>query len=199
MELAQQAISSGNIKHFSVLNGVPYSTLNAWIKKFKTLHINGDGESQMLSNNISADQLDDEDFFSSQSNSQQTNPSQIDVLPLTPPTEDWLHKVSSTPLKDIQVAPLKNTVTKHTPLNLSIIKKPQHMSLPSPITPMGTNSIELQNGVKITYDISHIDTESQQDPEIVVGQTVSAPSTSLIRAAESSTVLATMDTAIEES
>ena len=73
------------------------------------------------------------------------------------------------------------------------------MSLPSPITLMRTNSIELQNGVKITYDISHIDTESQQDPEIVVGQTVSAPSTSLIRAAESSTVLATMDTAIEKS
>ena len=73
------------------------------------------------------------------------------------------------------------------------------MSLSSPITPMGTNSIELHNGVKITYDMSHVDMESQQDPEIVIGEAVSAPSTSLISAAESSMVLAHMDTAIEES
>ena len=196
MELARQAISSGNIKHFSEINGVPYSTLNTWTKKYKTHHINGDGESHMLSNNISANQVDDEDFYSSQqSNSQQ---SQIDVHPLTPPKEDWLHKVSSTPVKDIQVAPLKNTITKHTPLNLSIIKKPQHVTMSSPITPVGTSSIKLHNGIKITYDISHVDTESQQDPEIVMGEAVMAPSNSLIRAAESSTVLAPMDTAIED-
>ena len=120
------------------------------------------------------------------------------MQPQTPPKEEWLRKVLSTPVKDIQVAPLKNTITKHTPLNLSIIKKPQHVSLSSPITPTGTNSIKLHNGIQITYDISHAEVESYQDPEIVMGEAVSAPSTSLIKAAESSTVLAPIDTAIEE-
>ena len=195
MELARQAISSGNIKHFSEINGVPYSTLNAWTKKFKTFHINGDGESHMLSNTISANQADDEDFYSSQ----QTNSSQIDLHPLTPPKEDWLHKVSSTPIKDIQLPPLKNTITTHTPMNVSIIKKPQHSSMSSPITNMGITSINLGNGINITYNNSHVSTELQQDPEIVMGEAMSAPSNSLIRAAESSTVLAPIDTAIEES
>ena len=48
------------------------------------------------------------------------------------------------------------------------------------------------------YEISHAEVESYQDPEIVMGEAVSAPSTSLIKAAESSTVLAPIDTAIEE-
>ena len=111
----------------------------------------------------------------------------------------WLHKVSSTPVKHIHLAPLKNTITKHTPLNVSIIKKPEHSSLSSPITSMGISSINLENGVNFTYNISHGSTVPQQDPEIVMGEAISAPSNSLIRAAESSTVLAPMDTATEES
>ena len=38
MELAKQAINSGNIKNFSEVQGIPYSTLNAWTKKFKLLY-----------------------------------------------------------------------------------------------------------------------------------------------------------------
>ena len=151
----------------------------------------------MPSTHIPANCLGDVDFFSSQET--ETNSSIIDVLPQTPPNEEWLNKVSSTPLKDISLAPLKNTITKHTPLNVSIIKKPQRLSLSSPTTNMGITSIDLENGINFTYDISHGTTASQQDPEIVVGETVSSPSKSQIKAAESSTVLAPMDTAIEES
>ena len=43
MELARQAINSGNVKNFSEENGVPYSTLNVWTKKFKAHHLNSDG------------------------------------------------------------------------------------------------------------------------------------------------------------
>ena len=111
--------------------------------------------------------------------------------------EEWLHKVASTPVKDIQLAPLKNTITKHTPLNVSIIKKPHHSSMSSPIT-MGITSINLDNGINVTYDISHVGMSSQQDPDIVMGEAMSAPSNSLIRAAESSTMLAPIDTAMEE-
>ena len=46
----------------------------------------------------------------------------------------------------------------------------------------------------ITYDISHVNKAAHQDPEIVMGEAISVPSNSLIRAAESSTMLA-----IEES
>ena len=143
MELARQAINSGNIKNFSEENGVPYSTLNAWTKKFKSLQLNSSGEKH------GSNQLNDVDFFPSQ----QSNSSQIELYPLTPPKDDWLHKVSSTPVKDIQLAPLKNTITTHTPLNVSIIKKPQHASMSSPITNMGITSINLDNGISVTYDI----------------------------------------------
>ena len=94
---------------------------------------------------------------------------------------------------------MKNTITTHMPMNVSIIKKPQHLSISSPITNMGITSINLGNGINITYDNSHVSTELQQDPVIVMGEAISAPSNSLIRAAESSTVLALIDTAIEES
>ena len=134
------------------------------------------------------------DFFPSQ----ESNSSQIEVYPQTQPKDDWLHKLSSTPVKDIQLAPLKNTITTHTPLNVSIIKKPQHSSISSPITNMGITNINLDNGISVTYDISHVGTASQQDPEIVRGEAMSAPSNSQIRAAESSTVLAPINTAIEE-
>ena len=97
------------------------------------------------------------------------------------------------------MSPLKNTITEHTPLNVSIIKKPQRLSLSSPIINRGITSINLENGINVTYDISHVSKAAQQDPEIVMGEAISAPSNSLIRAAESSTMLAPMDTAIEES
>ena len=108
MELAQQAINSGNIKNFSEVNGIPYSTLNAWTKKFKALSQNTNMSSIPTPDLNKC--LDDEDFFSSQI----SDSSQIEVQPQTPPKEEWLRKVSSTPVKDIQVAPLKNTITKHT-------------------------------------------------------------------------------------
>ena len=107
--------------------------------------------------------------------------------------------MASTPLKDIQLAPLKNTITEHTPLNVSIIKKPQTLSLSSPILNKGITSINLENGINVTYDISHVSKAAQQDPEVVMGEALSVPSNSLIRAAESSTILAAMDTATEES
>ena len=182
MELARQAINSGNLKNFSEENGVPYSTLNAWTKKYKSHNLKSDGKSH------------DEDFFLSQ----ESNTSQIEVIPLTPPDEDWLHKVSSTPIKDTQLPPLKNPITTHTPMNVSIIKKPQNSSVSSPITNMGITSINLGNGINITYENSHAGMALQQDPEIVLGEAMLAPSNSLIRAAESSTMLAPIDTAIEE-
>ena len=150
----------------------------------------------MPSTHIPVNCLGDEDFYLSQETN--TNSSIIDLHHLTPPKEDWLNKVASTPLKDINLAPLKNTITKYTPLNVSIIKKPQHLSHSSPSTNMGITSIDLENGINFTYDISRDSTASQQDPEIVMGEALSSPSNSLIRAAESSTVLTPMDTAIEE-
>ena len=64
---------------------------------------------------------------------------------------------------------------------------------------MGITSINLENGINFSYESPHVGISSQQDPEIVMGEAMSAPSNSLIRAAESSTVLAPIDTAIEES
>ena len=108
MELAQQAIQSGNLKNFSQVNGISYSTLNSWAKKFKARQLNTNGENHVLSTLNPDNCLDDEvEFYSSQ----ESNSSRIDVQPQTPPKDEWLRKVSSTPLKDIEFAPLKNTIT----------------------------------------------------------------------------------------
>ena len=64
---------------------------------------------------------------------------------------------------------------------------------------MGITSINLENGINFTYEIPHVGMASQHDPEIAMGEALSPPSNSLIRAAESSTVLAPIDIGMEES
>ena len=82
---------------------------------------------------------------------------------------------------------------------MSQISKRHSNYLSSHIINKGITSINLENGINVTYDISYVSKAGQQDPEIVMGEAISAPSISLITEAESFTILAPIDTDIEES